>query len=69
MCRGPEQLRFEVDLATGCDVRLALTAWAKGAFEVLHDLPRQPGARPAKPLPNTSRCAAAPAANTALMPT
>ena len=41
--RGPEQLRFEIDLPTGYDVRLALTAWAKGAFEVLHELPRQPG--------------------------
>ncbi len=57
MHRGPEQLRFEIDLPMGYDVRLALTAWAKGAFEVLHDLPQHPGASPAKPLPCSSRCA------------
>ena len=35
-------LRFEVALKEGCDVRLALTSWAKGCFDVMHDLPPAP---------------------------
>ena len=35
-------LRFEVELGGQYDVKLALTSWAKGAFEVLHDLPPPP---------------------------
>lgn len=40
--RGPETLRFEVELGGDYDVKLALTSWAKGAFEILHDLPPPP---------------------------
>lgn len=43
-CRGPETLRFELDVGEDYDVKLALTSWAKGAFDVLHDLPPPPAA-------------------------
>jgi hypothetical protein len=34
--RGPSALRFEQDFPAGHDVRLAVTAWAKASFEILH---------------------------------
>jgi hypothetical protein len=45
--RGPSQLRFELDFPDDHDVRLAVTAWAKAAFEVLHE--------PALPYPASSK--------------
>lgn len=34
--RGPRQLRFEQEFSDGHHVRLAITAWARAHFEVLH---------------------------------
>ncbi|GAB4814522.1 hypothetical protein N2152v2_001568, partial [Parachlorella kessleri] len=34
--RGPSELRLEQDFCDSYDLRLALTSWAKGAFDVLH---------------------------------
>lgn len=47
--KGPLQIRSEQDFPADFDVRLAITCWARGAFDVLHSLPpeRQMAARPA----------------------
>lgn len=34
--KGPREVRFEQDFSPGHDVKLALTSWAHGAFDVLH---------------------------------
>jgi len=40
--KGPREIRFEQDFSPHHDVKLALTSWAHGAFDVLH---LSPGSR------------------------
>lgn len=35
-CRGPREIRFIQEFNTDFEVKLALTAWAKASFDVLH---------------------------------
>ncbi|KAF6264674.1 hypothetical protein COO60DRAFT_76306 [Scenedesmus sp. NREL 46B-D3] len=37
--KGPREVRFEQDFSPHHDVKLALTSWAHGAFDVLHPAP------------------------------
>uniref|UniRef100_A0A383WHN9 Uncharacterized protein n=1 Tax=Tetradesmus obliquus TaxID=3088 RepID=A0A383WHN9_TETOB len=37
--KGPREVRFEQDFSPNHDVKLALTSWAHGAFDVLHPAP------------------------------
>jgi hypothetical protein len=37
--KGPREVRFEQDFSPDHDVKLALTSWAHGAFDVLHTAP------------------------------
>jgi hypothetical protein len=37
--KGPREIRFEQDFSPHHDVKLALTSWAHGAFDVLHPSP------------------------------
>lgn len=37
--KGPREVRFEQDFSPHHDIKLALTSWAHGAFDVLHPAP------------------------------
>lgn len=37
--KGPREVRFEQDFSPDHDIKLALTSWAHGAFDVLHPAP------------------------------
>lgn len=37
--KGPKEVRFEQDFSPDHDVKLALTSWAHGAFDVVHPAP------------------------------
>ena len=47
--RGPQELRLEASFPPTHPVKLAITSWAYGAFDVLHPLPRGQADAPGEP--------------------